>query len=314
MTAGTLRPLQRVYRFFLHGAIRTGERLGLTVSRVKDYYSPLPVRAELLETRERWDRPSALAGVEIDLEAQRALHRELMDGWYEEYADLLPYDEAKALGYGPGFTIYDAMWLYLTMRRLKPRRYIEIGSGLSTWYALQAFERNAAEGSRCRATAIDPYASGRTRTLEGLEILDEPVQSTPLERFAELEDGDVLFIDSTHVVKIDGDVPRLYLDVVPSLNPGVVVHAHDIHFPYNTPFPAEQYIARAKWPYFWTEAMLLQAFLSGNRDFEILLSGPLLRHHDEGFLRDTIPEYRAVEVGDHDTHYGSLWFRRRPKG
>ncbi len=307
-----MNPAKRLYRALLNGAVRTSEMAGISVSRVKDYYSPLPIRSELLANRSRWDKPSELRGIEYDLEAMRATQGELM-GYFEEYQTLLPYPEAKALGYGPGFTTYDAMWLYLTMRRLKPSRYIEIGSGLSTWYALQAFERNAQDGVECRASAVDPYASDKTKTLQGLEVINEPVQSVDLSLFGELADGDVLFIDSTHVVKIDGDVPRLYLEIVPSLAPGVVVHAHDIHFPYNTPFPAEQYIANAKWPYFWTEAMLLQAFLSGNRDFEILFSGPLLRFHDEEFLKSSIPNYQPVEVEDHDTHFGSLWFRRRPE-
>ena len=307
-----MSPARRLYRFLLRAAVGTAERCGLAVSRVRDYYSPLPVRSQLLEHRARWDRPSEMAGVDYDLDAMRALHSRLMAAHHGEYRQLIPYEQAKALGYGPGFTTYDAMWLFLLLRELKPSRYIEIGSGLSTWYALQAFALNAAEGSPCRSTAVDPYALDKTRALAELEVLAEPVQSIDLSLFAELGAGDVLFIDSTHVVKIDGDVPRLYLDIVPALAPGVVVHAHDVHFPYNTPYPAEQYIARAKWPYFWTEAMLLQAFLSGNRDFRIVFSPPLLRFHDEAFLRDSIPDYRPVQVEDHDTHYGSLWFERAP--
>jgi hypothetical protein len=114
------------------------------------------------------------------------------------------------------------------------------------------------------------------------------------------------------VVKIDGDVPHLYLEVVPRLAPGVLVHAHDVHFPYNVPHPAEQYVARRKWGWYWTEAMLIQAFLAFNRDFQIVYSAPLLRHQDEDFLRATTPGYRPVAIDDHDTHFGSLWFRRKP--
>jgi hypothetical protein len=90
----------------------------------------------------------------------------------------------------------------------------------------------------------------------------------------------------------------------------VVIHVHDIHFPYNTPYPAEQYIFRTKWPSYWTEAMLLQAFLAYNKDFEILLSAPLLRFHREEVLASSLPGYRPVEVEDYDTHFGSIWLRR----
>ena len=120
----------------------------------------------------------------------------------------------------------------------------------------------------------------------------------------------MLFIDTTHIVKVGGEVPYLYLEVIPSLAPGVTIHAHDIHFPYNGPFPAEQYVFASKWPQLWTEPMLIQAFLAFNRDFEIVLSLPLLRHFREAELSRLTPGYRPVETSDYDTHFGSLWFRR----
>jgi hypothetical protein len=162
-------------------------------------------------------------------------------------------------------------------------------------------------------TCIDPYSRPALAELADVTVVQRPVQDVDPGVFGELGPGDVLFIDSTHVVKIDGDVPFLYLEVVPRVAPGVVVHSHDIHFPYNVPYPAEEYIFAAKWPSFWTEAMLLQAFLSFNPAFEILLSAPLLRFHDEEFLAATLPGYRPVEAADYDTHFGSIWFRRKPE-
>ena len=305
-----MNPLRRAYRGLLRFVQDGLARCGVNVALTRDYYSPLPVRHELLRHRDRWDQPSALVGLDYDLDAMRALHREMIAAYAAEWSALPAYAECKRMGYGPGFTELDAMVLYLMLRHTKPARFVEIGSGLSTWYASRALERNAAEGRPATLCAIDPYASERVRGLDGLEVLRQSVQETPFGVFEALDDGDVLFIDSTHVVKIDGDVPRLYLEVVPRLGGGVLVHAHDVHFPYNTPYPAEQYVARRKWPWYWTEAMLLQAFLAFNRDFEIVFSAPLLRHHDESFLRTTTPGYRSVEVADHDTHFGSLWFRR----
>ena len=87
-------------------------------------------------------------------------------------------------------------------------------------------------------------------------------------------------------------------------------HVHDIHFPYNTPVPADEYIFGAKWPLFRTEAMILQALLSDNPTFETVLSAPMIRHFDEPFLERTIPGYRRVETKDYDTHFGSYWGRR----
>jgi hypothetical protein len=175
----------------------------------------------------------------------------------------------------------------------------------------RALERNADEGSPGGITCIDPYSGDRVRELPGVEVLRREVQDVDPEELRELGPGDLLFIDSTHVVRVGGDVPHLYLEILPRLRPGVVVHSHDVHFPYNTPHPAEEYIVRAKWPKYWTEAMLLQAFLAFNREFEIVLSAGILRHEDEPFLERTVPGYRPVTPGDYDSHAGSIWYRRR---
>lgn len=306
-----MNPLRTLYRRCLRTAQRTAEALGLNVARTADYYSPLPVRSELERTAGRWNRPSELVGIDVDLAAMRDLLTRLVAGHGEEWRRLPPYETTQAMGYGPGFTRVDAAVLYLMLRHLKPSRWIEVGSGLSTYYAHLAAEANRSEGAPCALTAIDPYVRPAVAALSGIEVVARPVQDVAPEFFARLGAGDVLFIDSTHVVKLDGDVPHLYLEVVPRLAPGVVVHSHDVHFPYNVPYPAEEYVFAAKWPSYWTEAMLLQAFLSFNPAFEILLSAPLLRHHDEAFLAATLPDYRPVEPADYSTHAGSLWFRRR---
>jgi predicted O-methyltransferase YrrM len=303
-------PLRRAYRRLHHLALRGLEAAGVAVARTGDYYSPLPSVRALARTRERWDRPSALAGVRYDLDAMKQLLGSLMAEHGEELAELPPYDEAKRLGYGPGFTRLDAALLYLVLRRLRPRRVIEVGSGLSTYYAVRALERNRADGAPGAITCIDPYSGDRVRGLPGVEVLRREVQDVAPDYFEALGAGDVLFIDSTHVVRIDGDVPHLYLEVLPRLRPGVVVHSHDVHFPYNVPHPAEEYVFGAKWPMLWTEAMLLQAFLSLNAEFELFLAPPLIRHYDEAFLEATVPDYRPVVAADYDTHFGSVWYRR----
>jgi predicted O-methyltransferase YrrM len=253
-----------------------------------------------------------MAGVSWDLAAMEERLTRLMAAYGDELGSLPPFEEAKALGYGPGFTRLDAQLLYLTLRELKPRRILEVGSGLSTYYAARALERNREEGVAGRITCIDPYSGDRVQGLPAVEVVRREVQDVAPQEFRVLEEGDVLFIDSTHVVKVGGDVAHLYLEVVPSLSPGVVVHSHDVHFPRNTPHPAEAYVLKGKWPRYWTEAMLLQAFLAFNREFEILLSAGLLRHGDEPFLERTMPGYRPLVPEDFDTHAGSIWYRRRP--
>ena len=308
-----VRVLKAIYRR-LHAALFAGlRRLGWNVARTADFYSPLPVLSEVAASRESWDRPSELVGVDYDLEAMKSLLAALVETHGGEFDALPPHGEIRALGYGPGFPVIDALTTYLMVRDLRPARYVEIGSGLSTYYAWLAAAANGRDGRACEMTCVDPFPTGRLNELRepAVQAVVSKVEAAALGLFEALEAGDVLFIDSTHVLKLGGDVAFLFLEVLPRLRPGVVVHVHDIHFPYNTPYPAEQYIFRAKWPLYRTEAMVLQAFLSFNREFELLLSAPMIRHFDEPFLERTIPGYRPVEVEDYDTHFGSIWLRRR---
>jgi hypothetical protein len=310
MPSALYSALKNAYRA-VHQAGRKGlEALGLAVYPSRDFYSPLPVLADLEKTRHLWDKPSELVGVRYDLERMKSILDRLITHYGDEYAALPSYEANKALGMGPGFTIIDAMTLYLMIRDLQPKRYFEIGSGFSTYYAWRAVQKNREQGTPSDFRVVDPYPRDAMRRLEGVTVDARPAQEVPLEFFAELQAGDVLFIDTTHVLKVGGELAYLFMEVVPRLHSGVTVHVHDIHFPYNTPYPAERYIFRAKWPSYWTEAMLLQAFLAFNSDFELYFSAPLLRFHCEEFLRAKIPHYRPVEIEDYDTHFGSVWFRR----
>jgi hypothetical protein len=284
---------------------------GLNLSQVSDYYSPLPVVSALKNNRQRWARPSEMVGVRYDLEAMKQLLQGLCACYTDELRQLPSYDEARKIGYGPGYPSIDAMILYFMLRKIKPSRYIEIGSGLSTWYCSMAAEKNAKEGKPLQIKCIDPFPSTKLCSTPGIDVLAKQVQDVDVDVFSELHAGDVLFIDSTHVVKIDGDVPYLYLEVLPRLKKGVVIHVHDIHFPFNIPYPPECYIFGGwKWPMFWTEAMLLQAFLCNNNAFRILLSAPLLYYYSEDFLQASIPNYRSVDPAHTNTHFGSIWIEK----
>ncbi|MCP4202327.1 MAG: class I SAM-dependent methyltransferase [bacterium] len=302
--------LKAVYRKLHYLMRRTVSAIGWEVYPSRDFYSPIPVLKELEATREQWDVPSEMVGVEYDVESIKTLLSELVSRYGAEYQALPRYQDNKRLGLGPGFTEVDAMTLYFMIRHLKPRRYTEIGSGFSTYYAWLAVNKNREEGIETSFRVVDPFPREALKKLENIDLTISPVQDVDLAYFDELEAGDVFFIDTSHVLKVGGEVAYLYLEVVPCLKPGVTIHAHDIHFPYNVPHPAEQYVFRTKWPQVWTESMILQAFLAFNRDFEIVFSAPILRHFDPEFLKATVPDYRPTEVADYDTHFGSLWFRR----
>jgi predicted O-methyltransferase YrrM len=293
-------------------AIGTLERLGWVVARSSDYYSPLRPVSELRRHVARWHRPSGLAGLSFDLDAMTATLESLVAAYGHEYSLLPSYEEIKRRRRGPGFTTVDAMVLYMMLRRQQPRRYVEVGSGLSTYYAHLAAARNAAGGRPARITVVDPFASAATRELPEVEVVAREAQDLPAGWYGGLEAGDVLFIDSTHIVRVDGEVPYLVLEVLPILAPGVVVHFHDVHFPFNVPCDPDGYVFNRRWPLLFTEAMLVQAYLCHNPRLEILLSTPLLRHHREEALRRLVPGYRPLDAENFDTHHGSLWLRCLP--
>ncbi|NND03237.1 MAG: class I SAM-dependent methyltransferase, partial [Acidimicrobiia bacterium] len=303
MANAAYRGLKKLYRTTHHSALRGLSALGLNVVRTSDFYSAMPVLSELKATRELWDRPSEMVGVQYDLEGMEQRLARLVDTYGEEYAALPSYEDHKKIQIGPGFTIVDAMVLYMMIRDIKPRRYLEIGSGFSTYYSWLAVQKNREEGVDCEFRVVDPYPRERLRQLDGIEVVAARAETVDLEYFTNLEAGDVLFIDTTHILKVGGECAFLYLEVIPRLAPGVTIHAHDISFPYNTPYPADTYIFDAKWPRYFTEMMLIQAFLAFNREFEITLSTPMIRQFDEAFLEKTLPDYRQISADDYDTHH-----------
>lgn len=301
----------RMRRVRIRAVHRAAARLGLNVVKRADYYSTLPVLEEIERTRARWDKPSALVGVDVDLAEMTARLDRLADRWEDDFRRHAgDYSANQRQGFGPGYPAFDARTLYYLLREHKPARYLEVGSGLSTYYATLAARRNADDGSEMRITCIEPYPFPALHTLPNFQLVHGFVQDVPISRFEELEDGDVLFIDSSHALKIDSDVAYLFLEVLPRVKPGVFVHIHDVPFPYNVPYPADTWLFGERWPVYWNEAMVVQTFLAFNSAFETLLSVPLIRHADEGYLLKRFPEY--VPVAEDPNPPSSLWLRRRP--
>ena len=284
------------------------ERAGYVVARKTDYYSPLTSVSELKSNVDRWYRPSALKGVEYDLNQMKAALSDLLSCYLQEFMTFPPYEQLQQVGFGPGYTAVDALTLYMMIRQLKPKRYVEVGSGLSTYYCSLAAARNAIEGHPLAITCIEPYPFKKLHEIPGIEVIAKPVQDVDVSLFQQLRSGDVLFIDSSHILKIDGDVPLLYLEVLPTLCAGAVVHIHDVPFPYNVPYPPQLWVFGQEWPMLWNEAMIVQAFLSMNRDFRITMSTPLLRYFDEDFLKQSIPFYQSIEQNPNT--FSSLWLQR----
>lgn len=282
--------------------------IGYNVSRQKDYNSPLPTVSHLKKTIHRWYRPSELKGIKYDLAEMKELLASLVSQYSEEFLEIPPYRELHGLGFGIGYDPVDALTLFAMIRHIKPARYLEVGSGLSTYYCSLAAKKNAEEGFPLKITCIEPYPSKKLNSIPGIEILVKEVQDVEPAFFDQLKENDILFIDSSHSLRVDSDVPYLYLDVLPGLKKGVFTHIHDIPFPYNIPYPPEVWIFGKPEPVFWNEAMILQAFLSGNDSFKILLSTPMIRFYEEEFLQKNIPDYENID--QNASNVSSIWLKR----
>jgi predicted O-methyltransferase YrrM len=308
-SVGLKKALQMKWENFLWTKLFSfGEAFGLSILP-SHFYSPVPNTRELRRSLQRWSAPSELAGVNMNMPAQRAWLTEL-ERYKSELARLPDYDSTTQMGLGEGYAVVDAHILYATLRHVKPKRIIEVGSGVSTFFELEALRANAQENEReavakARLTCIEPYPrKGLTRLAESgaVELIVKPVQDVPVATFQQLEAGDVLFIDSSHVLKLDSDVYYLYLEVLPRLKSGVVIHIHDIFFPYPTPEP-ETWIFRQH--QFWNEVPLVQAMLMYTIAFEVLLCGSYVQHTSPQALREVIAAF------DPPAHVASsLWLRK----
>ena len=193
----------------------------------------------------------------------------------------------------------DAAALYTMLATTGPARYVEIGSGNSTLMALKAIAANRAGDAAytCDVTCIEPYEMPWLETT-GVTVVRERVETVALARFADLRENDILFIDSSHVIRPYGDVLREFQDILPSLASGVLVHVHDIFSPRDYPevwLRAERRL--------WNEQYLLEAFLAFNSRFSVLCANNWLKHnHWDAFSR-------ACPVTTQANEPGSFWMR-----
>jgi hypothetical protein len=183
------------------------------------------------------------------------------------------------------------------IRHFEPRLIIEVGSGFSSLVAAEAIAKNKNSALIC----IEPFPLDFLRQgFRGLHsLIEKKVEDIGLEFFSQLESGDILFIDSSHTVKIGGDVNYLFLEVLPRLKPGVIVHVHDIFLPFD--YRRDWVVDELR---FWTEQYLLQSFLSFNSEFEVLIANAYLAHRCMGELKFTFTN--SPWWGG-----GSFWIRRR---
>ena len=200
--------------------------------------------------------------------------------------------------YGPG----DGEYLYNIIRSYKPRQIIEIGSGLSTMMVKNARDQNSIEDKNytCRHICIEPYEMPWLEKFD-VELLRKKVEDVDKSIFTQLEANDILFIDSSHVIRPQGDVLFEYQEILPLLKKGVLVHIHDIFSPQDY---HENWVYEHK---LWNEQYLLEAFLTFNKEYKIIgaLNYLALYHQDK--LAAKCPVYDSQTVKNNP---GAFWMVR----
>jgi len=276
----------------------TLKRLGV-FPIVDHYYEPLfnhkHLERSLLDDR-------TIVGLDLNLDGQITFLREL------DYADeirAMPCSRDGSLRFfmhNGSFHTGDAEIYYSIIRRYRPARIVEVGSGASTLAAVEAVEKNREEDPRyrCQITCVEPFEQPWLERL-GVRVVRERVERIDPAFVTELEANDILFVDSSHIIRPQGDVCFEILELIGRVREGVFVHFHDIFTPKDYP---------RRWivddVLFWNEQYLLEAFLAFNSDFRVVCAAHYLSYVARGELSTVCP--RMAE--DSDRHPGSFWIRR----
>lgn len=265
------------------------------------FYSPITHPAEMAQRYRdpREGAPHSLPGIELD----RQGHIDLWRGWAPFLADTRP-GEGQGCRYTPSNDQYgpgDALAQACVLRQFRPRQIIEVGSGYSSAAALDTIDAHLGGATRC--TFIDPYPKRLNSILRGDDrtrhtIIEKPIQDVDPDIVTSLEANDILFIDSTHIVKTQSDVVFDLFELLPRVRKGVLVHFHDMFWPFEYP---SQWVLDMNLS--WNELYAIRAFLNWNSAFEIVFFNDYLWTTARADVDALAPGLRSLG--------GGLWLRRR---
>jgi len=288
---------------FLKKTFGLWQYMGFHIS-LNSFESPIPDTTRLKETL--WNNYTEHPGIIIDQEAMVKLIQlfsSLYKKEYEEFPKVITSIPYKYYVGNGAFESIDAEIYYCMIRHFKPKRIIEIGAGNSTYLAAQALIKNKEEfGLEAELVAVEPYPN--EMLIKGFpgfsKLIRKDVQDIDLAEFSRLEENDILFIDSSHVLRIGSDVQYEYLELLPRLKRGVLIHIHDIFLPFEY---------KRDWIFedhrFLNEQYLLQAFLAFNNSFEILWTGSLMHKEKPYELEKAFCSYNR-----HTVWPGSFWIKK----
>lgn len=280
---------------FLKRTFDFWEKMGFYVIPAH-FYEPIPNSRDLALNERRVWKISQLIGLDMNDKLQLTFLGSVFPKYYNEYVTL-----SKGL-IKDAFQEVDREVLYCMTRHFKPPRIIEIGSGTSTHIFIKAILTNRKDEESSELIVVDPYPTKTVKKLADkhkFRLVQDKCENLEVDFFSQLKSGDILFTDSTHVVKTGGEVNYLFLDILPRLNKGVIVHVHDVFLPLE--YPKDWLLKKHV---FWTEQYLLHAFLIYNDSFEVLWGGSYMNLKYPQKLRSAFPSYNPYSIP------ASFWFRR----
>ena len=264
------------------------------------FYSPIPDLHAVEDDASRiFAVPSALPGVSLRATEQRELVARLSSFYAAMPFEANPVDGMRYYLDNSFFNWGDGVMLYAMLRWLEPPKVLEIGAGFSSALILDVNEQFF--GGTVEHVVVEPHTERLASLLKGNEGSRLRIVSGQLQDFTDLalklKENDVLFIDSSHVAKVGSDVNSLFFDVLPNLAPGVVVHLHDVFYPFEYP---RSWIFEGR---SWNEAYMLRAFLTMNAGYEVLVFNSFLDAFYFDEVADLMPAWRTNPGG-------SIWLRR----
>ena len=302
-TAGAMPPEQVYFAFVNSKEYKLNQEKSVrTIFSPGHYYSPIVDPSTIAEYVEKQylQEPDDIKGIHFDEDAMVRFWKENAE--FIKNTPFSEHDDGKnRYYYDNGMYPYgDAITLRAMIAHFRPKNVIEVGSGFSSACMLDAVDHVGL--SDFTLTCIDPDADRlRSRLREEdhsrVDIIEGLVQDVPVSTFSKLNENDILFIDSTHVLKTASDVHYELFSILPSLKKGVLVHFHDIQYPFEYP---------RKWLFednnSWNEIYALRAFLMYNSAFEVVFWNGLFAHRQRELIHETNPLFLKNPGG-------SIWLR-----
>jgi hypothetical protein len=270
------------------------------------FYSPVVDPKEILSNAPNiW--PAEIPQI-LGIDFNDSNHEVILKQWFPEHISKYNYpelgdedcDDRQFYTQNSQFSWLDARTLFVFLNKIKPARMVEVGSGWSSLLTADVNQRYL--GGSCQFQCIEPFPRDFLKDgVVGLsELIVQKVQDTPLSVFEKLEEGDILFIDSSHVCKTGSDVNFLYFEVLPRLKPGVIIHVHDIFLP--DEYLRDWVIGENR---SWNEQYLLRALLMYSKSFEVLFGCKYAYRKFPELVTRALALESGMGFGG-----GSFWFRR----